>query len=125
MSSVLRCPPGPPAVDTLARAIAQAKAGDPLAPVTVAVPSTYAGLSLRRTLGGRPGGLVNVGFSSPARIAELLGAPALAASGRRPLPPAAVTEAVRAALADDPGRFRAVATHPATERRLTSAITEL
>src|SRR4051794_2580336 len=125
MATTLRPTLGPPAVDALAAAIAEAKGDDPLGAITVAVPSTYAGLSLRRTLGSRPGGIANVGFVSLARVAELLGAPLLAAAGRRPLTSAMVTEAVRSVLAADPGLFASVAAHPAPEQRLTRAVTEL
>jgi RecB family exonuclease len=115
-------------------AIVDAKAGDPLAPVTVAVPSNYAGLSLRGTLGfgqlsldsvsGREG-LVNVRFLVLARIAELLGAPLLAAKGKRPLTAAVRAEAVRAVLSRDPGPFAEVLDHTSTERSLDSTFRDL
>ena len=118
-------PYGQPAALALRDAVLTAKAGDALAPVTVAVPSNYAGLSLRRRLGagelslaaltGRDG-LVNARFLVFARVAELLGAPTLAASGLRPLTAPVRAEAVRAALATDPGPFGDVAEHSATER---------
>ena len=41
---------GAPARDRLALFVAEAKASDPLIAVTVAVPTQYAGLSLRRSL---------------------------------------------------------------------------
>src|SRR5438445_10914868 len=97
---------------TLDATVAEAKDADPLAPVTVAVPSTYAGLSLRRRRSAL--GSVNVRFQSLNRIAELLGAPLLAEPDRRPLTPAVRAEAVRLALATDPGLFAGVADHPST-----------
>ena len=46
---------------------------DPLAPVTVVVPSWYAGFSLRHELGRS--GLANVRFITSYRLSDLLGAP--------------------------------------------------
>ncbi len=115
---------GPAAELALRDAIIEAKDGEALAPVTVAVPSNYAGLSLRRRLGAGPlslagltgrEGLLNVRLLVLARVAELLGAPALAAQGRRPLTNPVRAEAIRAALAAGPGVFHGVAEHPATE----------
>src|SRR6266536_5159873 len=90
---------GPPARAALREAVRGAKGPDPLTPVTVAVPSTYAGLALRRALAG-PDGLVNVRFLALARLAELLGAPALAEQRRRPLTRPLRAEAIRAVVAD-------------------------
>jgi RecB family exonuclease len=110
------------------------KEDDPLAPVTVAVPSRRAGIALRRLLAsgalGSTGpdgglGLVNVRFEPLDRIAELLGAPGLAAAGRRPATTAVQAEALRGELRADPGVFRAVAGHPATARSLDRAFAEL
>ncbi len=115
---------GPPAREVLWDLISEAKGADALAPVTVAVPSPYAGLSLRRELGARRG-LVNVRFMALARVAELLGAPALAATGRRPLAGPLRDEAVHAALAADPGPFAAVAEHPSTTTRLAATFHDL
>lgn len=118
-------PVGRPASQALADAVTVAKGRDRLAPVTVAVPSVFAGLGLRRVLAALLSGLVNVRFLVPARMAELLGAPRLAAAGRRPLTRALRAEAVRSALAADPGPFGDVAVHPATVRSVERAFTEL
>lgn len=117
-------PPGRPAREALWELIRDAKAGDPLTPVTVAVPSPYAGLSLRREL-GRESGLVNVRFLPLARIAELMGAPRLAGEGRVPLTGARRAEAVHAALASAPGPFAAVAGQRSTEEQLGATFAEL
>ena len=105
-------------------AVEGAKGGDLLAPVTVAVPSTYAGLGLRRELGRRRG-LVNVRFVALARVAEALGAPDLAAAGRRPLTPPLRTEAIHATLVADPGPLAGVAEHPSTEAALAASFADL
>jgi ATP-dependent helicase/nuclease subunit B len=123
---------GRPAAEALAVAVAAAKGDDPLAPVTVLVPSAPAGLSLRRLLGSgavtAPGtrpGVCNVRFLPADRVSELIGAPSLAAEGRRPLTAAARAEAVRVTLLADPGVFAAVADHPSTERLLDRTFAEL
>lgn len=105
------------------------QADDPLRPVTVAVPSNYAGLALRRALargdGDDRGGLVNVRFLVLPRVIELLGAPLLAASGQRPLTSLLRGEFIRNALQQSPGVFEHVAAHPATEERLAETFGEL
>jgi hypothetical protein len=92
--------------------------------VTVLVPSNYASLSLRRSLAA-DSALANVRLSIPARLAELLGAPSLAAAGRAPLTPWVRLSAARAALAESPGVFAAVAGHPSTPRELVRTFREL
>lgn len=125
MHHAVSTPPGSAARAALRDCIAEAKDGDGLAPVTVAVPSPYAGLSLRRLLGSEPQGLVNVAFIPLARIAELLGAPSLAAAGRRPLSPALRREALRVVLTRAGGLFSPIAGHPTTIRSLDRTLADL
>ncbi|HEX6312390.1 MAG TPA: PD-(D/E)XK nuclease family protein [Acidimicrobiia bacterium] len=119
------CRHGEPARAALWEAIDAAKGDDALAPVTVVTPSLTAGLALRRGLARRPGrgGVVNVRFLPLARVAELLGGPALADA--RPLSAPVRAEAVRAALAGRPGAFARAATHPATVRSLDTTFRDL
>jgi RecB family exonuclease len=121
---LLLVPHGPAARDELWRLVRAAKHDDPLAAVTVAVPSPYAGLSLRRELGQRDG-LVNVRFLALARVAELLAAPVLASTHRGPLTAPLRDEAVHAVLTAEPGPFAAVADHPSTTRGLAATFTDL
>ncbi|MGH2632817.1 MAG: hypothetical protein ACRDG3_05345, partial [Tepidiformaceae bacterium] len=123
MALVLTLPFGEPPYLALGNLIARAKVRDPLAPVTVVVPSNYAGLALRRRMGAE-GGLVNVRFLVVNRLAELLGAPRLSVT-RRPMSPWARSEAVRAALVGHQGMLTAVAAHPATARALESTFQDL
>jgi ATP-dependent helicase/nuclease subunit B len=104
--------------------VAALQADDPLTPVTVVVPSPLAGLGLRR-LAGAHAGFVNIRFIVIARLAELLGAPRLAAQGRRPLTAAVRLEAIHAVLATDGGPFDAVAAHPATALALAATFDDL
>ena len=120
---------GPPAQEALAEAVGRAKAGDPLAPVTVVVPNHYVGLAARRALGRRERngtrGIAAVAFHTAYSLAEHLGGTEMADQGRRGVSSTVIAAAVRAALRRDPGHFRGVETHPATERALTRAHREL
>lgn len=120
---------GPPAHEALAEAVARAKGGDPLAPVTVVVPNHYVGLAARRALGRREHngtrGVAAVAFHTAYSLAEHLGGAAMATQGRRGVTNAVIAAAVRTALRREPGHFRGVETHPATERALTRAHREL
>jgi RecB family exonuclease len=115
----------------LTAAVAAAKAGDPLAPVTVVVPSNHVGVTARRALAaggvddGPGAGVAAVTFLTAYRLAELLGAPGLAAAGRRPVSTPVIAAALRRALRDDPGIFAPVADHPATETALVATFAEL
>lgn len=111
---------------------AKAKADEPLTPVTVVVPSNHVGVTARRALASadrhvssRGAGIIGVTFLTPFRLAELLGAPALAAAGRRPVSSPVIAAALRRALRDDAGVFGPVAQHAATEEALVAAATEL
>jgi hypothetical protein len=117
----------------LRAAIAAAKGDEPLAPVTVVVPSNHVGVAARRGLAsgafgpacGRGLGLAAVTFVTPYRLAELLGAARLAATARRPVSTPVLAAAMRAALAAKPGVFAPVAEHAATEAALVVAFREL
>ncbi len=71
-------------IDAFLHSIARERRSDPLAPVTVVVPSHTAGLQLRRRLAER-GAFASVRFETLPRLAELLGAGHLVAEGRTPL----------------------------------------
>lgn len=119
---------GRPAYGVLRSALADFKRSDPLAPVTVLVPSDQAGVLVRRALahgfGGRPG-VAGLSVLTLDRLAERLAGPALAGSGRRPVTEPVLAAAWRRALAGDPGVFASVAEHPATVRALARAYREL
>jgi ATP-dependent helicase/nuclease subunit B len=123
---------GPPALAALDRAVLTAKAGDPLAPVTVAMPSTHAAVTVRRRLATgpapgveRPPGLVHVTFTSLPQVVDLLAAPALAEAGRPPLGRLERAALVRAVLADDPGLLGPLASSAAVERSYEQTLAEL
>ena len=116
-------PFGEPAYAALVALIGAAKGDDPLAPITVVVPSNYSGLAVRRRM-ATSGGVANVRFLVMNRLTELLGAPLLSAS-RRPLNSWTRAEAVRAALMGHSGVFAGVVTHPATERALEHTFRDL
>jgi RecB family exonuclease len=85
----------------LAAVVAEAQGDDPLAPVTVVVPSAPASVSVRRALGRHAGtGLANVRTLALPQLAELLAAPAAAAGGRRPLNPTWAAATIRSGWKD-------------------------
>ena len=85
---------------------------DPLAPVTVIGPSTYANLTLRRRLARS--GFANVRFLPFSRLSEFLGSPSLAAQGRKPFTPIIESASVRAVLGRSNGILSGLRSHPST-----------
>lgn len=117
-------PYGASAVELLAERVREAKTCDPLAPLTIVVPSNYAAVATRRELARRDG-VAGTSFLTLYRLAERIGGPALADAGLRPVSSPVVLQAIRAALADAPGGLAEVAMHPATELALAAAQREL
>lgn len=112
------------ALGALAAAISDAKGTDPLAPVTVAVPTNTCGVMTRRAL-GRQGGIAGIDMVTLNRLAELIAGPALAAAGRSPMSTPVIDLTIADILADDPGPFGVVATHPSTVVALRELHSEL
>ena len=119
-------PYGKPARERLQALVAEAKAGNPFAPVTVVPPNTYAGIGLRRVLAG-DGGLLNVGFMALARLAEQLGAPTMASQRRRPLSAASEMAVIRTVAMEMVGKepLGSVAGHSSLHHSLHAAFKEL
>ena len=119
-------PYGKPARERLQALVAEAKAGNPFAPVTIVPPNTYSGIALRRVLAG-DGGLLNVGFMALARLAEQLGAPTMASQRRRPLSAAAEMAVVRTVAMEMVGKepLGSVAGHSSLHQSLQAAFKEL
>jgi ATP-dependent helicase/nuclease subunit B len=124
---------GRAAYDALRAAVADRKRGNPLAPVTVLVPSQVAGIIARRALAhgyGEHPGIAALNVLTVDRLAERVAASALVGSGsggsgRRPVTAPVLAAAWRRALAEDPGVFAPVAEHPRTVRALAQAHREL
>lgn len=109
------------ALTELGRLIGEVQSADPLAPVTILVPSHAAGLDVARHLGRT----LNSGAGSVAVRAvtlkdlgtELVSTdPAL--TGRTPLPPIVRQGAISTVLTEQPGVFEQVAEQPATVRAI-------
>ncbi|MEQ4209653.1 PD-(D/E)XK nuclease family protein [Actinopolymorpha sp. B9G3] len=116
---------GAAAYEVLRRTVAEVKRDDPLAPVTLVVPTNLCGLVARRMLargyGSAHRGIAGLAVATLPRLAELIAAPTLTGQGRRPVTGPILAAAWRRALAEDPGPFEPVATHPSTVRALVQA----
>ncbi|MGN7198590.1 PD-(D/E)XK nuclease family protein [Arthrobacter sp. SAFR-044] len=101
--------------------ISHAQAADPLAPVTILVPSHAAGLDvtryLGRTLNGGAGSVGVRAFTLKDLATELI-ADDDAVNGRRPLLPVLRLGAVSRVLLEEPGLFKDVADQPSTARAI-------
>ena len=122
-------PYGRSATQALVATIGPAQAEDPLAPVTVIVPSNFVGLSVRRLVGsdalrvGQRPGLANVSFVTPFQLAEHVAADLLLET--RPITNPVLGAAVRRTLADEPGPYAPVAHHEATQQALAGLFADL
>ena len=127
MSIKVICTPyGPAATERLGERIDAHKRDNPLAPVTVVVPTNIAGLATRRALGTRNKGIAAVNFLKLFDLAERLAGRQMADEHRRrPLSEPVLSANVRMVLNTDPGLFRASARHPATEQALVRSYRDL
>jgi ATP-dependent helicase/nuclease subunit B len=112
--------PGAPALDALAEVVRNAQRDDPLAPVTVVVPTNAAGVAARRALARRLGAVAAVTFTTAVRLAESIAGPRIGASGRRPATPPIVAAAMRQSILAQ-GAFAEIAAHASTVPALTEA----
>ena len=111
-------------VESIARSKTLDGQFDPLAPVTIVVPSSLAGYHIRRSLGRRPRGMVNVQVRPLQALLELIGSTALIAAGRRPLPDVRRYEAIRSVAETGPSVFGDVPIEGGVLRTLTQRFTE-
>ncbi|HEX6325606.1 MAG TPA: PD-(D/E)XK nuclease family protein [Jiangellaceae bacterium] len=119
---------GAPAYAALRDRVSEIKRDDPLAQVTVIVPTQLTGVAVRRALAhgvaGRAG-VAGLAVITLERLAEQVAAPALVGSGRRPAVGPVLAAAWRRALSEDAGVFAPVAGHRSTVRALVEAHREL
>jgi len=124
---------GRPALDAVQSQVAAAKAGDPLRPVVVLVPTHQVGVTVRRNLARNTGdlatgatGIAAIDVMTVKRLAELLGAPSMAIAGRRPISGPVLAAAARhVLLTQTESGYHRVREHPSTERSLVTAHREL
>ena len=110
------------ALDRLADAVDRAKAGRPLAHVTVVVPGHQSGRDVLHHL-ARSRSVANTDVLTVAKVVTKLAAPVLAP--RQPLPRPLLEAAVQRVLAEQPGVFTEVADEPITAQALAGAAWEL
>lgn len=117
--------PLPALEQALADAIAATKSADALAPVTVLIGGTLLRPYLQRRLATILGGHANVAFVTAGELALRLGEPALAAQGRRPMPPLASRVLAGEVARESPGYFEPVAPTPGFALALHRLLREL
>ena len=126
MARLVLTPFGRPALEALAAVVAEAQGDDPLAPVTVVVPSAPAAVSVRRALGRRSsGGVANVRTLALPQLAQLLATPLASAGKRRPLSPTRIAATVRAGLAEAQPPLSLVPSSAAVEEALALTFARL
>ena len=112
------------ALPALAEAVRMAKRDNPLAPVTVLVPTNAVGVTARRWLGAN-GGIAAIELVTPNRLAERIAGAELAAAGRLPVSTPLIDLMVREVLRAAPGDYEPVAQHPSTVTSLRDLHREL
>ena len=125
---VVWTPYGAAAYEGLRQLVADLKGSDPLAQVSVLVPTDLCGVIARRVLARGVAGCAGIAGLSVLmvdRLAERIAAAALNRAGRRPVTSPVLAAAWRRALAEGAGVFAPVAGHPATVRALAAAHREL
>ena len=126
MARLILTPFGRPALEALAGVVAESQGDDPLAPVTVVVPSAPASVSVRRALGRRAAtGLANVRTLALPQLAELLATPLASAGDRRPLTATWGAALVRAGLSEARPPLSQVPATAAVEEALTLTFARL
>ncbi len=115
--------PGPTATAWLMGQVKALQANDPLAPVTVVVPTHHAGLHLRRRL--VQGAYANVRFSVLARLAESIGMERLAAAGWSPLNGVTRAALIRSTLRASSGPLAPIADQGGLVDLIAALATEL
>ena len=105
--------------ETLWQLVRDAKAADPLAPVTVVGPTRFANLALRQELGRS--GFINVRFEVLSKVSEMLGGANLARLGRLPLTQTMESVSLRHVLAESTGPLASVSAHQSTQTSLRSS----
>ncbi len=107
--TAVRVPPGPAATAWLRERIRSVQGDDPLAAVTVVVPTHHAGLHLRHGLAAT--GYAGVRFTVLSRLAEMLGARRLGDSDQAPLTAPVRGALIRSALRSSGGPLATSAAH--------------
>jgi hypothetical protein len=118
MVSVTTTGLGSAAIDCLGRLLDTRRDGGPLSPAVVVCGGPLIAVGVRRALGRRPGGVAGITVTTVDRLVEDLAARSLAAAGHHAASDIELQAAIRAELAERPGRFEHVAAHRTTEERL-------